>query len=198
MKVIDYRRVILHVDPLCHHHGGGHDLFQHRTVWIFTPIVIMQKTSSLQIKMTRGRPRRNDESGIVGQPPFGPEFRPITGASLQGAVELGVIHGFQSQCRCAAPSGQLTSFCQPGRECIGQQVFGVINVVGDGVVQSGHKLRFFRNGNTQSRQVFPQHRCIEQIGQYLGIGQPRLATACAAVQARCMGIVTGRTTVTHQ
>ena len=90
--VVNHAGVVLHVDPVGHHHRGGHDEGQHAQFRVLGVVVVVQKRASRQIQMLAACARRNDEGGVVGQAPFRPNLRPVISAGLDGFLELlGVV-----------------------------------------------------------------------------------------------------------
>ena len=77
------RRVILPVDPVRHQHRRGHQKLEHTAVGVSAGVVIMQKTSPIELHAARPFARRNDEGGVTRQAPLWPRLRAIIGAAAQ-------------------------------------------------------------------------------------------------------------------
>ncbi|MBK7424243.1 MAG: hypothetical protein IPJ48_14830 [Propionivibrio sp.] len=81
--------VVLHVDPVGHHHRRGHDQLQHLEAGVAFPPVVVQEAAAGEIHVLAAAARCDDKGGTAGETPFGPHLRPVAGARLDGLMERG-------------------------------------------------------------------------------------------------------------
>ena len=198
-RVIDGAGVVLQVDPVRHHHRCGHDQFEHAKAGVALPLVVVQETTARQVEMAATAAWRNNESGAVGQAPFGPHLRPVGGPGLDGIAQL-IRLG--SQCGQAKRGGTLGTCALPGvfqparergqvlRMALGQQI-GVkqLHLVGSGVVQTREKVGRVRHQQAVLVQSCTHGGLVEQLGQHARVDLSGLATTSTAVQARSVRVV---------